>query len=524
MRVWLGGPVRTVGAARGVPARRGSAPELDLADRLGNRALQRLIDRSRGRPLTPSEREKAARSFAVPPEGARVHDDAESALAAATMGVRAFTRGADVYLGGDLGLDPPGRREETVGHELAHVVQAHDAPSHDAASHDTPSHDAPSTEGSAAHPEAEATAAGRAYASGEHAAVRARIRPDAASAEPNDPSAWERIAVILRSLAGGSLSTGAVAGPLRAGYNARYAGIQSAARGMTAEGASSEQAARFLVGARNALKESVRGEGPGLMALFARLRNRLSWYRNPVGPSYDQLAARAAAKGVPADEIPEYVLGRGTSPEVNRLPGRANVFGTGLAALAALVDAYASYREGRPAGQIGLRSAGTFGGALALPGMYGPPGSVLGMPRGSWSGGLADFVVNIANAGLQWAGAPRPVTALTQTGAELTPSSTMFAGVRSALDFLYAGVASGPEGLERVHQEQLRGSGGGVIQGYAMLGALAGGGDLDFLTSPQAARGDYGIFVESGNYWGDVFSGDRSLSKDLADIWDFLTD
>jgi len=52
----------------------------------------------------------------------------------------------------------------------------------------------------------------------------------------------------------------------------------------------------------------------------------------------------------------------------------------------------------------------------------------------------------------------------------------------------------------------------------------ARGENLDFLTSSEAARGDYGTFVEAGNYWGDVFAGERSLGSDLGEIWDWIWD
>jgi hypothetical protein len=86
---------------------------------LGNRGMGLLIEQaSAGRPLDPATLADAEERFGHGFEQVRVHDDEAAHAAAASLGARAFTHGADVFLG--AGEQPDGR---LLDHELAHVVQ-----------------------------------------------------------------------------------------------------------------------------------------------------------------------------------------------------------------------------------------------------------------------------------------------------------------------------------------------------------------------------------------------------------------
>jgi hypothetical protein len=221
-----------------------------------------------------------------------------------------------------------------------------------------------------------------------------------------------------------------------------------------------------------------------------------------------ELMPLPAATGAPR------VLGMRSDLRILRWGGRVMIVAAPVA------EFIMNLRQHLPIVQNVFRTAGVGAGALALPGLYGG-GSFIGLQKGTRIGGLADLLVNLTNLVVQLTGAPEWVSAITETGAQLTPSNVMFSGVRSSVDYLYAAV-SDKTSFEEVHQQQLRS--GGMISGYAMIGGVIGGEDLDFLTSPEAARGDYGIFVESGNYWGDVAAGERSLTSDLKEIWDWIWD
>ena len=212
------------------------------------------------------------------------------------------------------------------------------------------------------------------------------------------------------------------------------------------------------------------------------------------------------------------------------IPARAGIWaGRGFNVLAPILEWISNSRANLPTSQNLMRTGTLIAGMRALGSLYGGGEAlkVLG-PRspalkpGTRAGGGVDLLVNLVNLGAQLLGAPKPVTALTETAATLTPSNTILSGARSFVDFAH-GAFQGTEGLERVHQSQAHGESGGMIQGYALMGGVIGGEDLDWLTSTEAARGDYGIFVESGNYWGDVASGQRSLTHDLGEIWDEIS-
>ncbi len=100
---------------------------LDLQQAQGNLAVQRLLTtppgEGSGQPVEPAMRAEMEAAFGRDFGDVRVHADAGAASLARAVGAAAFTLGKDIYFAeGAYDAESP-RGRETLGHELAHVVQ-----------------------------------------------------------------------------------------------------------------------------------------------------------------------------------------------------------------------------------------------------------------------------------------------------------------------------------------------------------------------------------------------------------------
>ncbi|MGC1759484.1 MAG: DUF4157 domain-containing protein [Candidatus Cybelea sp.] len=76
-----------------------------------------------GRPIDRSVREAFEPSFGTSFEGVRVHDDAQAATAADSVGARAYTAGNHIVFAAGEYQPHSSSGQRTIAHELAHVVQ-----------------------------------------------------------------------------------------------------------------------------------------------------------------------------------------------------------------------------------------------------------------------------------------------------------------------------------------------------------------------------------------------------------------
>jgi hypothetical protein len=116
---------------------------------------------------------------------------------------------------------------------------------------------------------------------------------------------------------------------LRQVYQKGDDAILQQGREMLNAGKNEEEVARLIVERRNALKLTVRNQGPSFFKKIAEYRNRMK-YGNPVGPSYDSLKAGMIAKGVPPAEVNIKIVEgvKNTSKGFNSAGNRMRLVGT----------------------------------------------------------------------------------------------------------------------------------------------------------------------------------------------------
>jgi hypothetical protein len=125
---------------------------------------------------------------------------------------------------------------------------------------------------------------------------------------------------------------GTQADVLRQLYNSGAEQILAKGRRLIQDGSSAEEVARWVVRERNALKVTIRSQGPLLFQKIAEYRN-MRKYRNPVGPNYEQLAA----KGLSDLEIIEGTAR--TSEGFNAVGGRLRFVGRSVEAVGFVLQA-----------------------------------------------------------------------------------------------------------------------------------------------------------------------------------------
>lgn len=89
--------------------------------RKGVQPVQRLA--SGGQPIPTGFRDRTESRFGADLSAVRVHRDPESAALADAMGARAFTVGADIFMGESEGSPDTNSGRETLRHEIAHTIQ-----------------------------------------------------------------------------------------------------------------------------------------------------------------------------------------------------------------------------------------------------------------------------------------------------------------------------------------------------------------------------------------------------------------
>ena len=80
-----------------------------------------------GRPIDRSVREAFEPSFGASFEGVRIHDDAQAATAADSVGARAYTAGNHIVFAAEEYQPHSSSGQRTIAHELTHVVQQNGA-------------------------------------------------------------------------------------------------------------------------------------------------------------------------------------------------------------------------------------------------------------------------------------------------------------------------------------------------------------------------------------------------------------
>ena len=133
----------------------------------------------------------------------------------------------------------------------------------------------------------------------------------------------------------------------------------------------------------------------------------------------------------------------------------------------------------------------------------------------------------VLDLGLRAVGAPKEATDVSGVAAhDLTPWGNVGFGLANIGGLIANTARQGLiRGGELTLEQNFRGERGGAIQGYTILGeleeAIRSGDKTRFadtvhqLTGSQAERGEYGIFVASGNFWGDLPSKVRNALDDI---------
>ncbi len=140
-----------------------------------------------------------------------------------------------------------------------------------------------------------------------------------------------------------------------------------------------------------------------------------------------------------------------------------------------------------------------------------------------YSGGPVDTAINLTNAGLQLAGAPKEVTDTTSVVADATPSSFVTSMAKQAGRGIYNIASGDTKALDKQVQEMQEGKAGAPLQGYAMLTELAAdaasGKDLDQTIMRLGSKGDNTVLKKAGDYLGDQTY--QFINKDLPEASEF---
>jgi hypothetical protein len=165
----------------------------------------------------------------------------------------------------------------------------------------------------------------------------------------------------------------------------------------------------------------------------------------------------------------------------------------------AVYGAYQDYKSGVAAGQSkGEAASGALGkgvGGFAI------------------SGGGVDTAINLANAALTLAGAPKGVTDVSSVVAEATPSSFGGAALGQTTRAVYNIASGNMKGVDQQVREMQRGQSGAPLQGYALMTELFTNvleGKEIYKSLDEAARkgegpkGERSSLAQAGTRLGDV--------------------
>jgi hypothetical protein len=209
----------------------------------------------------------------------------------------------------------------------------------------------------------------------------------------------------------------------------------------------------------------------------------------------------------------------GTGSTMERLFGDKSVAGHFLSVVNAGLELGSDKSEGQGWGES---AAGTAGSTL--------------FDMAHVSGGPADTAINVANAGLNLIGAPQGATDVSQTLADLTPSS--FGGdiAKTALRGAYNFATGDTAALSKQFDDITAGKAGAPLQGYALLpqviAGVTSGEDLESVIMKVGSEGQDSPAARIGNYLGDqtyqfinkdLPEAARFAKKDLSNLWNSIT-
>jgi hypothetical protein len=154
----------------------------------------------------------------------------------------------------------------------------------------------------------------------------------------------------------------------------------------------------------------------------------------------------------------------------------------------------------------------------------------------AFEAGPIDTAINVGNSALKLAGAPQEVTDVSQTVADVTPSSFGGALASNAGRGLYNLLTGDDEALGKQVDDMAAGKAGGPLQGYSQAGevisGLASGGDFESTIMKVGSQGRNTPLARIGNYLGDqaykfinsdIPEATDFAKKDLSGLWDSLT-
>jgi Domain of unknown function (DUF4157) len=191
--------------------------------------------------------------------------------------------------------------------------------------------------------------------------------------------------------------------------------------------------------------------------------------------------------------------------------------GRALAAYSAWTETKRLRESGHSTSESIVGGVGLGSGFLAAPALL----------KNAKGAGAADLVINLANAGLNLAGAPREVTDVSSTVASATPSSfagSLYSQGARAYKNLGTAVTTGDaRGIDRQVEEMAKGDAGAPLQGYAMMtqvaAELGSGKGLSTAIMKVGSKGQDSAAARIGNKAGDETY--KFINKDLPEATEF---
>lgn len=240
-----------------------------------------------------------------------------------------------------------------------------------------------------------------------------------------------------------------------------------------------------------------------------------------VSPTVNPAAPHTAAPAAPHTAAPTPHLDAGGAPhigapEVNihlpgkikgldKLKGAAKYIGPAVNVATTAYGLHLDLKDGQKPGEAISGAGGNF------------------TANHLYAGGPVDTAINLANTGLQLAGAPKGVTDTTQIVADATPSSFISSSAKQASRGAYNIATGDMKALDKQVLEMEQGKAGGPLQGYAMLtdltARLAAGEDPQRALDKVAKVGENSTLAKAGNYLGDETF--QFIEKDLPEAAEF---
>ncbi len=140
-----------------------------------------------------------------------------------------------------------------------------------------------------------------------------------------------------------------------------------------------------------------------------------------------------------------------------------------------------------------------------------------------YAGGPVDTAINVANLGLNLAGAPKEVTDTTSVIADVTPSSFITSLAKQGGRGLYNVAINDTKAIDKQVADLEEGKGGAPLQGYALateiIADVASGKDFDQTILRVGSKGSNTTLKKAGDYLGDETY--QFINKDLPEALEF---